>query len=113
MFVKESADVERSDSKQHGTHDRDEKEWTGMRVRYRMVNAPRYSAEFFDTSKQAKQRFNEIIKDKYCVWAELVADEEDEGEYMEVLTAYENDNAPQTYRADVELRKIVQELFGG
>lgn len=41
------------------------------------------------TERKARKRFEELKQDARCGWAELVAEDEDEGGYMEVIDEHE------------------------
>jgi hypothetical protein len=48
-----------------------------------------YVAECDLTPKQANKRYNELKTNARCGWVELVAEEEDEGEHMEILQQHD------------------------
>ncbi len=64
-----------------------------MRVRFEMFKrgtAQGWQAECDLTKKQAQKRFDELKNNLKCGWAELVAEDEDEGGYMEVMDSFDN-----------------------
>lgn len=56
-----------------------------MRVRYQYAGGSSYIAECDLTEKKARKRFKELKQNAICEWVELVAEDEWEGEYMEVI----------------------------
>lgn len=63
-----------------------------MRVRYEMYKngqGKHYQAECDLTEAKARKRFEELKQDGKCGWVELVAEDEEEGGYMNVIEQYE------------------------
>ena len=63
-----------------------------MRVRYEMYKnglGIGSVAECDLTPKQANKRYDELSTNAHCGWVELVAEEEDEGEYMAILKQHD------------------------
>ena len=84
-----------------------------MRVRYEMAYStgfPTWQAECDLSNKKARSMFENLRNDKYCVWAELVS--EDEDTFMDVLEGFDHADARKTYETDQMLKKICKELFG-
>ena len=42
------------------------------------------------TEKKARKRFNELKSNLKCGWVDLVAEEEEEGGYMNIIDSYDN-----------------------
>ena len=64
-----------------------------MRVRFEMFEHGIGSgmiAECDLSEKDAKSRFEKLKKNAKCGWAELVAEDDDEGGYMEILETHDN-----------------------
>ena len=64
-----------------------------MRVRFAMYSGGREGATICEcdlTPKEARARFNDLKTNAKCGWCELVAEDEDEGGYMEIIDSYEN-----------------------
>ena len=64
-----------------------------MRVRFEMFKNGRpvgVTAECDLTPKKARILFNDLKNNLKCGWAELVAEDEDEGGYMEVMDSFDN-----------------------
>ena len=64
-----------------------------MRVRYEMFKggmAQGSQAECDLTPKQARKRFDELKNNLKCGWVELVAEEDEEGGYMEIIDSHDN-----------------------
>lgn len=84
-----------------------------MRVRYEMAydtGFPTWKAECDLSEKQAKSLFNKLRNDQYCMWAELVS--EDEGTYMDVIKSFDHKDARELYSTNQMLKRIAEELFG-
>lgn len=83
-----------------------------MRVRYQMCGEL-YRADCDLTPKQARKRFDELKNERYCEWAELVVEDDydDDDMYMEIIDEFDNNDARDLYKADMEMKKIVAELF--
>lgn len=62
-----------------------------MRVRYQLAGEEAYTAECDLTEKAARKRYEECKKNPFCLWAELVGEEDDN--YMDVIESFENKNA--------------------
>ena len=64
-----------------------------MRVRFEMYKNGFGSgavAECDLTEKKARERFEELKKNGKCGWAELVAEEDAEGGYMNIVDSFDN-----------------------
>lgn len=64
-----------------------------MRVRFEMYKNGQPAgavAECDLTPKKARERFEKLKTNAKCGWVELVAEEDDEGGYMEVIDQYDN-----------------------
>ena len=64
-----------------------------MRVRYQMVNQSGWSAECDLPLKKAKQRYNELKENGWCMWCELIGEEEEN--YMDVLESFDKSKEAQ------------------
>jgi hypothetical protein len=51
------------------------------------------------TPKQARKRFEDLKTNAKCGWCELVAEEDEEGGYMEVIESHEKVNLARTISA--------------
>ena len=58
-----------------------------MRVRYQYAGQTGWSAECDLSEKKARKRFEELKRDGFCKWVELVG--EDDDNYMEILDSYD------------------------
>lgn len=75
-----------------------------MRVRYEMFKGglPQgVQVECDLTPSKANKKFLELKSNLKCGWCELVAEDEDEGGYMEIINSYDN-----TKRANIITRMI-------
>lgn len=64
-----------------------------MRVRFEMYKDGKPAgvvAECDLAPKKARERFEDLKTNAKCGWVELVAEEEEEGGYMEVIDEYDN-----------------------
>lgn len=83
-----------------------------MRVRFEMASStgfPTWQAECDMTDKKAHKLFDKLSNDRFCMWAELVS--EDDETYMDVLDSFDHPYAREAYRIDQEMKKIAEELF--
>ena len=79
-----------------------------MRVRYKIINQPT-TAVCDMTEKQAVRLFESLKDEPLCMWAEMVAEDEDEGEYMDVLESFDHDKRAKMFASVFEsLRKEIQ-----
>ena len=93
-----------------------------MRVRYSMVDGDGYQAECDLSEKKAHSLFEKLREDKHCVWAELIAEDEeeytdselfyDENADMEILDDFYHEDAYDLYKEELKVRKVFEELFG-
>lgn len=72
-----------------------------MRVRYQMIGE-QVVAECDLTEKKARSLFNDLKTKALCEWGELVAEEEEEGGYMEVLEDFDN----------IRLSRVIKSIIG-
>ena len=92
-----------------------------MRVRYSMVDGDGYEAKCDMTKKQARKFFKELRENKHCVWAELIAEDEeeystselfyDENADMEILDDFYHENAYDLYKEELKVNAVFKELF--
>lgn len=64
-----------------------------MRVRFEMYKNGQPAgavAECDLAPKKARERFEELKTNAKCGWVELVAEEEEEGGYMEIIDSHDN-----------------------
>ncbi len=64
-----------------------------MRIRFEKYTKGHGSgsvAECDLTEKQARGRFEELKHDALCGWAELVAEDDHEGGYMNIIASFDN-----------------------
>ena len=83
-----------------------------MRVRYEMAydtGRPTWKAECDLSDKRARSLFEKLRGDKYCMWAELVSEEDNT--YMDVLQSFDHKDARERYETDQMLKRIAEELF--
>ena len=93
-----------------------------MRVRYSMVDGDGYQAECDMSEKKANEFFEKLRGDKHCVWAELIAEDEeeysdselfyDENEDMEIIDEFYHEDAYDLYKAELQVDEVFKELFG-
>lgn len=76
-----------------------------MRVRYHLAGDEFYKAECDLTEKGARERYEECKKNCFCLWAELVGEEDDN--YIVVIESYENKNALRIYEFMNELKSTL------
>ena len=85
-----------------------------MRVRFEMAGAtsfPAYQAECDLTDANAHKLFKRLKENQYCCWGELVAEEPEEGGYMNILDSFENKDARKLYKVKLEMDRIMKEIF--
>lgn len=66
-----------------------------MRVRYELYKSGRgqgVKVECDLSKRKAKKLYKELSKNIICGWAELVAEDPNDGEYMEILKSFDNIN---------------------
>ena len=71
-----------------------------MRVRYELYKSgygQGVKVECDLSKRQAKKLYKELSKNVICGWAELVAEEPNEGEYMEIVHSFDNINRAIAY----------------
>lgn len=81
-----------------------------MRIRWQTATQREgWSAECDLAPAKARKRFKELGADGLVGWAELVAEDEDEGGYMEVIDSF--DHSKQA-ALNLELKQIAAAIFG-
>ena len=80
-----------------------------MRIRYEMFKGgvPTGCVVECDLGEnEARKKFDELRENVCCGWAEMVAEDENEGEYMDIVDEFEKED-----RARV-MSKVIEEIFG-